>query len=133
MSSQNTFNFDVLIAYPKTKSLAKEDFIAPTCYYTCEETNNGVKCDLQPCLDYIEKREFPNNQIKIATRKIANELKDTSKYLTDKFDGFHIQYTPNEQQKAYNLINILRADSGSVGRSGVIELNYKRLSLLAKN
>lgn len=132
MNSDKPFSYfvDMLIAYPKTKNLDNSDFVAPTCYYTCEEENDKVKCDLKPCIEYIGKRKFVDKRAEVFTKKFVEELTDTSKYLTAKFDGFHIQYTPDEQEKAINLINILRENSGSSRRTGVIELNSERLNMI---
>ncbi len=132
MNSETPFYkyIDLFLAYPKTKNMNKEDFIAPTCFYKCEENNNKVECDMKECIEFVNKRDFPNKKTEIFTKKFVSQLSDSSRYLTANFDGFHIQYTPDGQEKAYNLVNIIRSDSQRNTRTGVIELNSLRLNLI---
>lgn len=124
MQKPFSYYVDLYISYPKTKNLNRSDFVGPTCYYTCNEKN---ECDMTECIQYANKKKFPDSDTEMFTKLFINELK-TDRYLPHLLDGFHIQYTPTKQEKAYNLLNIIRMQPNKTqSRTGIIELNELRL------
>lgn len=122
-----SYYVDMFIAYPRTKSLDKSDFVAPTCYYTCNEKK---ECDMKECVEYVNKKKYPNKETERFIKLFANDLKSTH-YQPYLLDGFHIQYSPEDQEKAYNLMNFVHMrPNKQETRTGVIELNNVRLHLI---
>lgn len=143
MSSNKSKNFyditKLFLAYPRTQNLdLKDDLDVNKCFYQCKEENNKVICDMSECKNKLKEIYIHEPKVKKFCENIMNDLKNNDNYLQHKFDGFQIFFRPNEinnfevvedisQLKAYHVINLNRKDSDKNGRTGVIELNRKRL------
>ena len=136
--------FDVsklFLAYPRTKNLAlKDDLDVNKCFYQCYEKDNKITCDMSQCEDKLKEILIQEPKVRKFCESLTNDFKKEDKYLQSKFDSFQIFYRPNELKenepldelnidklKAFHVINLNRKDSNKDGRSGVIELNPKRL------
>ncbi len=143
MSSNKSKNFyditKLFLAYPRTHNLdLKDDLDVNKCFYQCKEEDNKINCDMIQCENKLKEIYINEPKVKKFCENIVNDFKNNDSYLQNKFDGFQIFYRPNEinnfevaedisQLKAYHVINLNRNDSDKNGRTGVIELNPKRL------
>lgn len=119
--------YRLMVAYPRTKSLVPEDFVAPTCYYTCEprEDVKPPVCDFTSCEEFVKTLPVLDGRVKTFAQSLVKHIATEHMTLPDKFDGFHIQHTPKGQMKAMNVVNIRRQDGGTT-RTAVVELNERR-------
>jgi hypothetical protein len=124
--------FKVLVAYPRTRNLKEPTELHSVCHYKCDET----ECDFRRCTEFITTLKYPNQDVKTFVQDfITNIQKEplstpTPKYLADKVDGYQIVYRPETDMKAYNIIHLRREDASGNSRTGVIELNSERFTLL---
>jgi hypothetical protein len=125
-------NVKQFMVYPRTKSLDDNDFNVPTCFYTCIESENP-KCDFTHCEKLLDYTYYPDQRLKNFAKNTLDVMKNYDDILADKFDGCHLQYKPNNNDKAYNFLNFRRIDSKNNSRTIVIEINEKRLEWLANN
>jgi hypothetical protein len=141
-----TFDITKLfLAYPRTKNLAlKDDLDVNKCFYQCHEKDNKITCDMSHCESKLKEILIQEPKVRKFCESITNDFKEEDKYLQSRFDSFQIFYRPTEPNKlsenepldelnidklkAFHVINFNRKDSNRDGRSGVIELNPKRLS-----
>ena len=140
----NTYDVTKLfLAYPKTKNLAlKDDLDVNKCFYQCYEKDNKILCDMSKCEDKLKEILIHESKVRKFCESIVSDFKQEDKYLQSKFDSFQIFYRTTELKisepieeldidklKAFHVINFNREDSKKDGRSGIIELNTKRLSI----
>ncbi len=114
--------YSLLVAFPKTKNLDKNERVN-NCFYQCNYENNKLECDMEECIESINK--LTNDKIKNFANKLVNDLKNNDNYLQDKIDGIEIQYRNKEQSK--HIIAINRKNSEENSRTAFIELNNERL------
>jgi hypothetical protein len=139
----NTYDVTKLfLAYPRTKNLAiKDDTNVNKCYYQCYEKDDKRTCDMSECENKLKEILIQEPKVRKFCESLNNDFKEDDKYLQSKFDSFQIFYRPNElnineplnelhidKLKAFHVINFNRKDSFKDGRSGIIELNPKRLN-----
>lgn len=139
-----TYTHDIaklFLVHPRTKNLSlKDDTDVNKCFYQCYEKDNKTTCDMSQCENKLKEILIQEPKVRKFCESVVNDLKEEDKYLQSKLDSFQIFYRPKEldnnepldeldidKLKAFHVINFNRKDSNKDSRSGIIELNPKRL------
>ncbi len=110
------------LVYPRTKNIKPEPF-EYSCFYSCNEYKH---CDFSPCEESL--KNSTNTTMKNETTRFITSLKtDNLKDIPDILDGFQVTFNDEKKDKSINFLNMKNSKLPGEGRTGVYDLNEKRL------
>jgi len=114
-----------LLVYPRTKNIKPESF-EYSCFYSCDDNKN---CDFSSCEETFKNSS--NTTIKNETTRFISSLKTGKlKHVPDIFDGFQVTYNDDKKDQSINFLNMKNSKLPGEGRTGVYDLNEKRIFAL---
>jgi hypothetical protein len=113
------------LVFPKTQSIDKKDFDAPTCYYSCDEKG----CDFSACTQKANETSYPHPDVEKFTKGVI-EKHSKCFPIAYNMNGVMISYTPEKSDNSKTVICMMNQKNQENGRIGVIELNETRLKMM---